>query len=82
MKVKRKVAPHPYQPTPENYCDLGKQMNADMQMLGITQADLSRHFDRDRTLFSHIMRGDFPTSPWIPKILEYLEEQKRGVKNE
>lgn len=75
----KKKSDFPFEYAPEHYCEIGKKMYCDMMTYGLTQKGIAKAIGKSQSLVSHVMRGDFPKSPMIPVILDYIERQKRGV---
>lgn len=63
---------HRFQPKPSMYCPLGMAINQKLAELNYSGYQFCKEFGISSSYLSHIMRGDSPRSPQIPKIKKAL----------
>ena len=76
---------HRLMPKPDKYCPFGRAVRKKLEELNYTPYSFAKDYGISPTYLSHLMLGDSPRSPQIPKIakalgikLEELEETENA----
>lgn len=73
---------HQFKPKPDKYCALGRLMDRKFDELNCSMYQFSKTAGVSHSYISHIMRGDFPNSPQIPKLMKLLGITETMVREE
>lgn len=63
---------HQFKRKPQKYCPLGKAIDQKLDEMDCSLYQFSKEFGLSHSYISHIMRGDYPTSPQIPRLMKAL----------
>lgn len=73
---------HRFLPKPDKYCPLGRLMQQKFDELNCSMYQFAKEFGISPSYISHIMRGDMPHSPQIPRLMKALGITDEMVKAE
>lgn len=70
---------HQFKPKPEKYCPFGRAVDKKLDELNYSKNQFAKEYGISPSYLSHLMRGNYPDSPQIPKIMKALEISKDAL---